>query len=447
MPFDSMMPGLHAEYVLLRHRLRKHGIRHDVTSGKIGRANVVWWRGVSALAAAYIIASQALLDVTGWSASAFVFAILLASVVVAGVLCRIWKIRIGKWIAVPLLFLGYCLLRCFSEIKDTSPFDTFVQMTSAFLGGITLALALRAGVKFATIVYAQLSANLLQIIIVLSGVGPEAPPGEDSFRYAGLTGNPNALALQLTLGACLIWLMPRKAGVFPCVFAVASVAFAVAVTGSRKAVLIAFFFLILMLIQTVHLAPRKRRRLMTALAVTVPCITGMVLGPWLYQHGQEIAAVQRVVDYEDSSFQTRADMIQQGLHLWSQAPVFGNGLDAFEGLSGQGTYAHNNYVELLCDLGIVGTVLFYSMYGLVLIRAARVRLFLKLYCWVFALALLLADVGYVSFRSKQTIMILMILIVATTSHHLHKHRRSERENGGGTPEYHGSKLRRFVVRT
>ncbi len=445
MPFDAIMPGLRVR-LLRRHQSRRHEAGPGATAATPSRTGSAWWRGTSFLVIAYIVASQALMDIPGWSASAFLFAILLAGVMAAGAFYRIWKIRFGKWVVVPLLFVGYCLLRCFSGIKDTAPFDTFAQMTSAFLGGIALALALRAGVKFKIFVYAQLFANLLQIVIVFAGLGAAPPSGEDSFRYAGLTGNPNALALQLTLGACLIWLMPRKAGVFPCVFAVASVAFAVAVTGSRKAVLIAFFFLILVLIQTVDLVPRKRRRLMAGLAIAVPCVTGLLLGPWLYQHGQEIAAVQRVVDYEDSSFQTRADMIQQGLHLWSQAPFFGNGLDAFEGLSGQGTYAHNNYVELLCNLGIVGTLLFYSIYGLVLIRATRARRFVKFYCWVFALALLLADVAYVSYRSKQTIMILMILMVVTTSRQASKHHRSPRERESSSPHHHGPKLRRFVVR-
>ncbi len=396
---------------------------------------------------AYIVASQALLDIPGWSASALLFAVLLAGLLAAGAFYGVWRLHLGKWTVLPLVFLCYSLLRCFPGIKDTAPFDTFAQLASAFLGGIALALALRVGVSFKALVYAQLAVNLLQIVIVLSGQGPEPLPGEDTFRYTGLTGNANLLALQLTLGACLIWLLPRKAGVLPCAFAVGAVIFAVAVTGSRKAILIGLFFLILVFIQAVVLVPKKRRRLMVASAVATACLSGLFLGHWIYQNGAEILAVRRTLDYEDSSYRKRADMAEQGLKLWQQAPVFGNGLDAFRGLSGQGTYAHNNYVELLCDLGLVGTLLFYTLHAQVLIRAARARPLLRLYCSIFVVMLLLADVGYVSYTSKQSVMILMILTVVTTSRYAFRRRQRSRKHGGPGRPGLKSKPRRFVMQT
>ena len=404
-----------------------------------------WWRGATCVSIAYIVASQALLDVPGWSTSAFVLAALLVALMVAGAVCRVWKLRLGKWLIIPALFLGYCLLRSFSGIQDTAPFNTFVQVVSAFAGGTALALALRVGVSFKAVVYAQVAANLLQILLVLSGLGPEPPPGQESFRYAGITGNPNVLALQLTLGACFIWLVPRKAGVFPCVFAVCAVAFAVAVTGSRKALLIGLFFLVLMLIQAVALVPKQRRRLMVTLAAACGCFTGLFLGHWIYQNGGEILAVQRTLDYEDSSFRLRAEMAEQGIQLWKQAPLFGNGLDAFRGLSGQGTYSHNNYVELLCDLGLLGALVFYSLHAQILVRAAQARPILRLYCWIFVVMLLLADLGYVSYASKQSVMILMFLTVVTTSRYGFGHRRHSAKDRGARRQGLKSVPRRFVM--
>lgn len=366
------------------------------------------------------------MDFPGWSMSAFGVAAVLAGILFAGAVRRIWSIRIGKWIFVPLAFMGYCLVRCFGGMGVATQLDTFAQMASAFLGGIALALALRAGVKFKTLVYAQIVANLFQIAAVALGIGAARISDDATFRYGGLTGNPNLLALQLTLGACLIWLMPRDAGVLPCAFSVVSVGFAVAVTGSRKAVLLAFFFLILGLVQVVYLVPRSRRRLATLLAIAVPGLIGVFFGSWLFQKGVGFEAVQRLVDYQDSSFELRADMIQQGIRLWAQAPIFGNGLAAFQALSGQDTYAHNNYVELLCNLGVVGALLYYSIYGMVFIRSWHAPRHLRLYCRVLALALLVADVGYVSYKSKQTIMLLMVLLMVATSRHGPRGHRSRR---------------------
>jgi O-antigen ligase len=307
---------------------------------------------------------------------------------------------------------------------------------------------LKAGVRFRWLVYAQVISNLLQIIIVLSGLGPAPEPGEDTFRYAGMTGNANALALQLTLGACLIWLLPRRAGWFPCLFAFGGVAFALAVTGSRKAVLVAFFFLVLVCMQAASLLPKGRhRRLWLTVATAVPCLLGLFLAPVIYQHGQDILAVQRTVEYDDSSYRTRTEMIRQGIELWLQAPLFGNGLDSFRALSGQETYSHNNYVELLCGIGLVGTLLFYAIHTQVLMRAARAHRSLKHYCWVFILMLLLADIGYVSYKSKQSIMILMVLMVVPTSRYALEHDHFVAELRAPAHKRFKPRPRRFVLGT
>jgi len=419
----------------------------DTTSTNLETGRTWWLRVASILAAAYLVASQALVEIGGWSSVAFALVVLLTGVLAAGSFYGAWKLRLGGWVFVPLLFLSYCLLRCFSGIKDTSSLNVFAQLASAFLGGIAVAVAFQAGVRFAWLVYAQMFSGLLQIVIVLCGLGPEPPPGDESFRYAGITGNANLLALQLTLGACLIWLLPRKAGLWPCVFACGAVAFAVAVTGSRKAILIASFFLVLTLIQVVPILPKKRRKLTLGLVIAVLGLTGLSLGQWIYQNGAEILAVQRTLDFEDSSYRTRAEMVQQGLQLWRHSPLFGNGVDAFRGLSGQGTYAHNNYVELLCDIGLIGTLLFYAIYAQVLIRAAQAPRLLRLYCQIFILMLLLADFGYVSYTSKQSVMILMILTVVTTSHDAIRHRRHSQKHGGALHKSHKPRPRRFVMGT
>jgi len=427
--------------LLPRETSLRHGEAHP-------HDNRVWWlRGATGLVMAYVVASQALLDVAGWSLLAFAFAVLLAGLLALGRLLHTWRPRVGWWVWLPSAFICYSLLRCFSGVKDTHPFDVLSSVISAFLGGIAVAVALRAGVRFRWLVYAQVASNLLQIIIVCFGLGPEPALGEaeDAFRYSGMVGNANVLALQLTFGACMIWLLPKKAGWFPCLIAVGSVAFAVAVTGSRKAVLVAFLFLVLVCLQAVQFLPQNRRRLWVSLAIGVPCLLGLFLAPALYQYGQEVVAVRRSLEYQDSSYQTRAEMVEQGLGLWEQAPLFGNGLDSFRALSGQGTYSHNNYVELLCCLGMVGTLLFYAIHAGVLIRAVRAARLLKYYCWIFVLTLLLADIGYVSYKNKQTIMILMLLTALTTSRYALKHRHRVAHRRGGALRSFKPRPRRFVL--
>ncbi|MGO5115141.1 O-antigen ligase family protein [Candidatus Avoscillospira sp. LCP25S3_F1] len=66
----------------------------------------------------------------------------------------------------------------------------------------------------------------------------------------------------------------------------------------------------------------------------------------------------------------RLIFMQDGLKMWKQNPVFGRGLGGFEnGLASvqnffyETKYAHNHYIQVLCDLGLVGLLLFVSMLG------------------------------------------------------------------------------------
>ena len=61
---------------------------------------------------------------------------------------------------------------------------------------------------------------------------------------------------------------------------------------------------------------------------------------------------------------------QDAIKLWKTAPVFGRGLGGFENgvVSVQDyyyetKYAHNHYVEMLCDLGVLGLLAFLSLLG------------------------------------------------------------------------------------
>lgn len=63
----------------------------------------------------------------------------------------------------------------------------------------------------------------------------------------------------------------------------------------------------------------------------------------------------------DASAITRTNMINIALELFFNInPMFGIGLNNFKYVSGYMTYSHNNYVELLCSLGIMGILVYYG---------------------------------------------------------------------------------------
>lgn len=72
----------------------------------------------------------------------------------------------------------------------------------------------------------------------------------------------------------------------------------------------------------------------------------------------------------DASTGLRLAMIEWGYEWFQDRPYFGYGINNFKTLLGQqntsygseGVYAHNNYIELLVDVGIIGTLIYYYIY-------------------------------------------------------------------------------------
>lgn len=75
----------------------------------------------------------------------------------------------------------------------------------------------------------------------------------------------------------------------------------------------------------------------------------------------------------DGSIQLRGQFILQGMNLFKQKKLFGWGTDGFaiwqQTNFGVYIYSHCNYVELLCDFGVVGFALYYVYYVKVIIRS------------------------------------------------------------------------------
>lgn len=125
----------------------------------------------------------------------------------------------------------------------------------------------------------------------------------------------------------------------------------------------------------------------------------------------------------DSSTAVRMQMVQAGLESFKENPVFGIGIGNAAIINklatGRQTYLHNNYVELLADVGLVGTILFYSIYAFplpALLRQTSQRRSES----ILALTLLLVDLviqfGQVTYHLKNIhLQILLYFLIANTA--------------------------------
>ena len=117
----------------------------------------------------------------------------------------------------------------------------------------------------------------------------------------------------------------------------------------------------------------------------------------------------------DNSSYVRNRMLQIGWEQFKQTPLLGIGMGnthyiVLEKL-GRDTYLHNNFIELLAGGGVVGFVIYYSMYLYTFVNLWRYRAYKnKEYgiCITLMLVLLMMDYGRVSYYSKNQYIYLML---------------------------------------
>jgi O-antigen ligase len=89
-------------------------------------------------------------------------------------------------------------------------------------------------------------------------------------------------------------------------------------------------------------------------------VLGVVVGlltsdlPFLERVTQTLDANRSV----QGSDQVRLDMIEKGIGLFMDKPLVGHGFDSYRFLAGYGTYSHNDWVEMLVGVGVIGTAFY-----------------------------------------------------------------------------------------
>jgi len=110
----------------------------------------------------------------------------------------------------------------------------------------------------------------------------------------------------------------------------------------------------------------------------------------------------------DASTVERAHYLREGFNVFAEHPLFGVGLNNFRVFLGG--YAHNNYLELLVGIGIIGTALFYTIYVLTIRNIYKMpNIKIKKYFYVMVFILLALDVATVTYFTKPLLFLLLYI--------------------------------------
>lgn len=102
----------------------------------------------------------------------------------------------------------------------------------------------------------------------------------------------------------------------------------------------------------------------------------------------------------DGSTRERLAFARDALDVFKNHPFFGVGLDGYRYLNRiQFTYSHNNYIELLADIGIIGFSIYYSKY-LALLATAIKKIKNNQLLFSILAAMIIADFGTVSYSAE-----------------------------------------------
>lgn len=124
----------------------------------------------------------------------------------------------------------------------------------------------------------------------------------------------------------------------------------------------------------------------------------------------------------DTSIQMREYFADVAKSMFKESPIIGNGIESFQLLMADeyfidAGYAHNNYLQLLSELGLVGFVLYYGMYayiGVSFLKSFFVQKKREVLPYLTTLVMMLVlEAGVVSIDSKFIQLVIAMMYCAS----------------------------------
>jgi len=191
-------------------------------------------------------------------------------------------------------------------------------------------------------------------------------------RVDTVVGNANSFGMLVLLGLmglAYFWEAKGKAWTRLLILPVSvPLLLALVATGSRKSfALLAAFFLAWLWFCYGRQLRRKPQAIITIIIVLI----GMgVLTSYMYHETYMGERFRESVD-QGGLDDTRTGMYKRGFELFTEHPIAGIGLGQFRIVSGFGHYSHSDYIEILCSTGLVGFLLYFPIYVILLLRLHR----------------------------------------------------------------------------
>jgi O-antigen ligase len=221
------------------------------------------------------------------------------------------------------------------------------------------------------------SFGLLVVFLYLLSEG-RAFDYDQQIRETATVGNANSYAFFLLVGLLIslrrLFLQQLKTPIsyaialFNIVIVVMCAVQIVLATGSRKGVV---GLTIILAIYFYYGLTRLRNWVRFSAIITAIMIIAVLMRELKStpQYERIITIFTKSTSYSlESSYQTREYMKEAAYNLWIERPLFGWGTDQFRYIGGFYRYSHSNIYEILINNGLIGFILYNTIYCIMIAR-------------------------------------------------------------------------------
>lgn len=269
-----------------------------------------------------------------------------------------WKLN--QYITWGFLFLLLCLSSYFwASNKELALLDSFQILQNFIICGL-LSIWVDKSSKLNFIFNIIIFSTIIMSIRILV----EVPFSYWGDRFSSIFGlNVNPISMKITIASMIsFYLISISKGNKKLIYIVCFIVFSLLILllGSRRSLLILFFSVFIF---ELHNSKKILKPLLVGSFVGSILLFLVFNEPRLYEIvGSRLEASMLSFLNGDPLDNTRHYLIVRGLELFAEKPFLGWGTGNYQDVSGMGIYSHNNYIELLSSLGIVGLLLYYYLY-------------------------------------------------------------------------------------
>jgi O-antigen ligase len=309
--------------------------------------------------------------------------------------------------------------------------DESLRQASTWVQSLALVFILWDVFRTRSSIHAGLQAYLLGAYVAIGGAIANyfgSNPFYTNYdRFSPGATNPDGFGFIIALGIPVAWYLASSAGTtrWQRVFRVVNFAFipaaflGLALSGTRTAAVGGLVGMAFGLATLVRLRPIARVAILVAFAYAFYALLPVV---------QPLRSFERLgtttVEATDGDLNGRLLQWREGLASFSEHPLLGVGSNMYRSVNSLGKEAHNSFISILVELGLIGMVLF----GIVLLIALIDALALPRWDRAFWLTVLLVwaiGASTLTWEHRKTTWVFLTLLVASAALVTRRDRSSE----------------------